>query len=222
MQDFAVAMRKPRARHRSSRRLAAARSFGFDHAALHGSRTVAVAMATMPSPRPVKPSFSLVVALTATRSGGNAGDRCDARAHGVTMRRDAWRFAHDGDVEIADHATARAHALASKGEKAIRRSAAPLRIVGRKMLADIALGERAQDGIDQRMQRHISIRMAGHAAAMRDAHAAEHHMIAVDKGVHVEAVADAHVGKRRRVQEFGAGEIVIGGEFHVSCFAFET
>src|SRR5208283_2058293 len=38
-----------------------------DHDALHGSRTVAVAIATMPSPRPVKPSFSLVVALIATR-----------------------------------------------------------------------------------------------------------------------------------------------------------
>src|SRR5215472_15321731 len=33
-----------------------------------GNRTAAVAMATMPSLRPVKPSFSLVVALTATRS----------------------------------------------------------------------------------------------------------------------------------------------------------
>src|SRR4029077_1436945 len=38
-----------------------------DHVALHSNRTVAVAMATMPSPRPVKPSFSLVVALMATR-----------------------------------------------------------------------------------------------------------------------------------------------------------
>src|SRR4029077_6725932 len=38
-----------------------------DHVALHGNRTVAVAIATMPSPRPVKPSFSLVVALMATR-----------------------------------------------------------------------------------------------------------------------------------------------------------
>src|SRR6185295_4293952 len=48
--------------------------FGCDEQSLvrhhlpHGRRTVAVAWATMPSPRPVKPSFSLVVALTATRS----------------------------------------------------------------------------------------------------------------------------------------------------------
>src|SRR5207302_8333637 len=38
------------------------------HGTLHGSRTVAVASAAMPSPRPVKPSRSLVVALTATRA----------------------------------------------------------------------------------------------------------------------------------------------------------
>src|SRR5262249_52892455 len=38
------------------------------HDALHGKRTVAVAMAAIPSPRPVKPSRSLVVAFTATRS----------------------------------------------------------------------------------------------------------------------------------------------------------
>src|SRR6266545_478120 len=37
---------------------------------LHGSRTVAFANAAMPSPRPVKPIFSLVVAFTPTRSSG--------------------------------------------------------------------------------------------------------------------------------------------------------
>src|SRR3984885_15593730 len=42
----------------------------FDHGPLHGSRTVAVAIATMPSPRPVKPSRSLVVAFTAARATG--------------------------------------------------------------------------------------------------------------------------------------------------------
>src|SRR5262249_56166234 len=38
------------------------------HGAPHGSRIVAVAMAAMPSRRPMKPSFSLVVAFTPTRS----------------------------------------------------------------------------------------------------------------------------------------------------------
>src|SRR5262249_7300905 len=41
-----------------------------DHARLQGNRTVAVAIATIPSARPVKPIFSDVVALIATRSIG--------------------------------------------------------------------------------------------------------------------------------------------------------
>ena len=88
--------------------------------ALHGNRTVAVAIATMPSLRPVKPSFSLVVALIATRRERNAGDRGDARAHGVAMRRNLRRFAHNGHVEMRNHAAARAHPLAGESEKAVR------------------------------------------------------------------------------------------------------
>src|SRR3546814_3407762 len=39
-------------------------------------------------------------------------------------------------------------------------SAAPLRIAGRKMLAYVAGADRAENGIGQRMQPHIGIRMA--------------------------------------------------------------
>src|SRR5262249_56852529 len=38
------------------------------HDPLHGSRTVALEKAAMPSPRPVNPIFALVVAFTPTRS----------------------------------------------------------------------------------------------------------------------------------------------------------
>ena len=138
------------------------------------------------------------------------------------MRANARRFADDGHVEVRDHAAARAHALAGEREEPVGRGAAPLRIARRKMLADVALGERAEDGVDQRMQRHVGIRMSGDAARMRDAHAAEHDMIAVGEGVDVKAVADAHVGKCRRAQQFGAGEIVVGGQFHVAGFACEN
>ena len=64
----------------------------------------------------------------------------------------------------------------------------------------------------KRMQRHVGVGMSGHAARMRDADAAEHDMIAVGEGVHVEAVAGPHVGKRRHAQRFGAGEIIVGRE----------
>jgi hypothetical protein len=58
---------------------------------------------------------------------------------------------------------------------------------------DIAFGERAQDGVDQRMQRHVGVGMSGHTPRMRNTHPAEHDVIAVGEGVHVESVADAHV-----------------------------
>ena len=150
----------------------------------------------MPSPRPVKPSFSLVVALTADAADGNAGDLGDARAHGVAMRRDARRFAHDRHVEMRDHA-ARARAPARRRRRENGPTTAPFHCgsLGGKCDADIAVGERAENGVDQRMQRHIGVRMPGHAARMRDAHAAEHDMIAVGEGVHVEAVAGAHIGQ---------------------------
>src|SRR5690606_26338836 len=48
-------------------RLGHAGDFVLIHHSLHGRRTVAVAIAAMPSPRPMKPSFSIVVAFTLTR-----------------------------------------------------------------------------------------------------------------------------------------------------------
>ena len=176
-----------------------------DHAALHGSRIVAVAIATMPSPRPVKPSFSLVVALTRDAPYRNSSDRGNARAHGVAMRRDARRLANDRHVEMGDDAAPRAHALAGESQKAVRGRSLPLRIGRRKVHPDVAIGERAENGVDQRMQRDVGVRMSGDAARMRNADAAEHDVIAVSKGMHIEAVAGAHVGRGRRAAEFRRG-----------------
>ena len=106
----------------------------------------------MPSPRPVKPSFSLVVAFTATRLDVDAGKLGDVGAHGVAMRADARGLAHDGDVEMGDAAAARVEALDREGEEPVGGGIAPLRIAGREMHADIAIGQRAEDGVGQRMQ----------------------------------------------------------------------
>ena len=135
----------------------------------HGSRTVAVANAAMPSLRPMNPSFSLVVAFTATRLDVDAGDLGDAHAHGVAMGADAGRLADHIDVEMGDAAFARAQALDREGEEAVGGGAAPLRIAGRKVHPDVAIGERAQYGVDQRMQRHVGVGMPGQpcSCAMR-------------------------------------------------------
>ena len=128
-----------------------------------GRRTVAVAIAAMPSRRPVKPSCSLVVALTATRSTAISAISAMRCAHGVAMRADARRLAHDGDVEMRDAAAALGHALDREFQELIGRRAAPARIARREMLADVAVGERAEDRVDQRMQRDVGVGMAGQA-----------------------------------------------------------
>ena len=164
---------------------------------------------------------SLVVALSATRSMRDAGDVGDARADRVAMRADARRLADHGGVEMRDDAAAGAHALDREGEEAVRRGALPLRIARREMHADVAVGERAEDGVDQRMQHHIGVGMAGNATAVRDAHAAEPDVIAVGELMHVGAGARAHVAERGHRRGFGADEVLGRGELHVAGFALE-
>ena len=100
-----------------------------------------------------------------------------------------------GDVEMRDHAAALGHALDREFEEAVRRRALPLRIARRKVLADVAVGERAEDGVDDGVQHHVGVGMSGQAAVMRDPHAAERDVIAGAEGVHVEADAGADVGQ---------------------------
>ena len=227
MQDSAAAMVSFLARHRSSRIRAASISSG---AAIHvtpliqsiqGSRTVAVANAAMPSLRPMNPSFSLVVAFTATRLTSISGDLGDAHAHGVAMGADAGRFADHIDVEMGDAAFARAQALDREGEEKIGGGAAPLRIAGRKVHPDVAIRERAQNGVDQRMQHHVGVGMPGQPLHMRDAHAAERDMIAGPERVHVVTEAGAHIGEGRKLGCPGAHEVIRRGELHIGGFALE-
>ena len=89
------------------------------------------------------------------------------------------------------------------------------------MHADVALGERAQDGVHQRMQRNVGVRMPGDAARVRNAHARQHDVIAVAESVYVETAAGAHIAERRHAQRLGAFEIVVGRQFHVGAFAGE-
>ena len=90
------------------------------------------------------------------------------------------------------------------------------------MHPDIAIRERAENGVDQRMQRDIGVRMSGDAARMRNSHAAKHDMVAVGEGMHIEAIAGAHIGETGKVQNFDAGEIVVGRHLYVAGFAFEN
>ena len=60
------------------------------------------------------------------------------------------------------------HPLDREFQELVGRGAAPVRIVRREMLADVAVGERAEDGVDQRVQRDVGVRMPGQPAVVRN------------------------------------------------------
>ena len=70
--------------------------------------------------------------------------------------------------------------------------AAIARIGVRKMTADVALAERPQHGIAQRMDHHVAVGVRDDAAVVGNAHAAEHDVVAVAERMHVETLADSH------------------------------
>src|SRR5690242_3775047 len=76
------------------------------------------------------------------------GDLGDLLADHVAVRTDARRFAHDGEIEMGDLTAAFVHPLDREFQELVGRRAAPAWIVRREMLADVAVGERAENGID--------------------------------------------------------------------------
>ncbi|MNV81981.1 hypothetical protein D3C71_1756860 [compost metagenome] len=74
----------------------------------------------------------------------------------------------------------------------------PAHLRGREMHADIAQCQRTEHGIAQGVQDHVAIAVREHAAAVRDADAAEHDVIALAKGMDVVALSDAEGRKLGR------------------------
>ena len=89
------------------------------------------------------------------------------------------------------------------------------------MRADIAVGQRAEDRIDQRVQADIAIGMREKAPGVRHAHAADHHMIAVAKGMNVVAGSCSDIAEHGAEASFFTDEIFRGRELHVGRIAFK-
>ncbi len=99
-----------------------------------------------------------------------------------------------------DRAALGPHQAGGMIEEFPRRRAAPAFVRGRKMLADIALADGAQDGIGQRVQAGIGIGMAFQRMIVRDLHAAEPDMIARHEAVDVIARSGARFAQASRKQ----------------------
>jgi hypothetical protein len=80
------------------------------------------------------------------------------------MRRYAWELADNREIEMRNKATACPHPIDRENKKAVRRRAAPLRISWRKMRPNIAVGERAKDGVGEGMERNVGIGVPGESS----------------------------------------------------------
>ena len=62
------------------------------------------------------------------------------------------------------------------------------------MGADIAFGQRAENGVGNGVQQDVGVGMADEPPVVRNVHAAEPDMVAVAEGVHIEPLAGAQSG----------------------------
>src|SRR5690242_18585525 len=124
------------------------------------------------------------------------------------MRADTGSFANYGEIEVRDTPFSRPHAVDGKSKEAVRRGATPLWVAGREMDPDVTVGESAENCISQGMQGYIGIRMTSQGLRMRNANAAQHHMIAWTESVYIETGTGAHVAEHGGLRRLGAREIL--------------
>ena len=122
---------------------------------------------------------------------------------------------------MGDASAARGDPIDRVFQEAVGGRALPLGIAGREMRTDIAVRQRAEDRVDQRMEADIAVGMREKAAAVRHAHAADHQMIAVAEGVNVVAVAGPDIAEHGAEAGFFADKIFRCRQFHVCRIAFK-
>jgi hypothetical protein len=114
----------------------------------------------------------------------------DALLHRLAVRLQTWGFCQQGEVRIAHHVAARAHQPKTVRDELVTGSAPPLWIRVRKMLANIAKGHSAKQGVAQGVQENVAVRVRDDAMAVRHAYAGQPHMVARAESVYVEAKPD--------------------------------
>jgi hypothetical protein len=130
----------------------------------------------------------------------------------LSMRPDLRRLADHRQVGMIDPPAARVHQRNRMLDEAGRCRAAPLRVAGREMRADIAFADRAQDGVGQGVEQHVRVAMPLQSAGMRDEEAAQPQLLAVGQRMDVEAGAGA-ADQCGAEALLGSGEILGQGDF---------
>ena len=182
-----------------------------------GTAMATTACAAIPSLRPVKPSFSVVVALRPMRAGGRPVRSHRRRPMASIVRLQLRALANEGEVEIDQPAIGGGDQIEGMAQEPVGRRIPPLRIAVGKVPADIALAERAQNGVGQRVQGGIGIRMAFQSMAVVDPDAAQHNMVARLEGMNVEPLADNGCPGRHRPagDTVGLGQVLGGRDLEI-------
>lgn len=149
------------------------------------------------------------------------GDLGDLRTHRIAQWTDFRRFANHRHFQMCDPSATFADEFDRMFQELIGRSTLPLRIARREVRTDVAIGQRAEDGVDNRMQSDVAIGMREEAAIERHTDAAQHQVIAVGQRMHVVAGAGADIAQHGAEARFLACKVFRGGQLHVRSIAFK-
>ncbi len=170
----------------------------------------AVAIAATPSPRPVRPSPSVVVAETDT------GAPTAARRPGLVA---PW--AETGPVadhlhgDVDDLEPGRAHPAGGLGQQGGARRAGPLGLGGAEVRAQVAQVGGGEERVAGRVRRHVGVGVALETGLLvGPGEPGQVHLGARHQPVHVGADTGAQGGVRRR-GTVGAGAL-LGGAVHIA------
>ena len=149
-------------------------------------------MQAIPSPRPIQPIPSLVVALTLTRA-----EVASPRIRSISARWSASRGSSQisGRVDVDDPPGDRADGGAQQVDRV---GVAPALVVVGEERADVAAAGGAEQRVDHRVGEDVGVGVAGEAALVLDLDAAEDEPAALGEAVAVVADADAHRLNSRR------------------------
>ena len=149
-------------------------------------------MQAIPSPRPIQPMPSLVVALTLTRA-----EVASARIRSISLavRRQPRLLADERRVDVDDPAGDRADDGAQQVDRV---GVAPALLVVGEERADVAAAGGAEQGVDHRVGEDVGVGVPGEAALVLDLDPAEDQAAALREAVAVVADPDASSAQSSR------------------------
>ena len=154
----------------------------------HRAISKATACTAMPSSRPVKPSRSVVVALTLTWSTATP------RSSAINPRMVSMCGAIFGAwaTMVASTLPTFQPFSATMAQQRATVGALEPRVGVREVLADVAQRRRAEQRIGQGVQQHVAVGVGDQPMFVGNAHAAEGDEVALAEAMHVVAMANSH------------------------------